>query len=263
MSRAVENVITAVGRNLLATALGTDARVVFTRAELGTGVAADAAILENYTQLIAKFRDAVIARKITRSNGVMIVTVQYLNSNLEAATYVDEIGVFAKLVDAQGNDIANSECLFSYMTFGGTPDLILSEATATVQRVYDIPYVFNGSANITVMISQSGMITNDDVLSSEDEKEAGKLLRLNANGKFDVDITGDANTLDGHDADFFATADHDHDDATTAKHGYMSTTDKEWLDTLHDRVNQELNMTSSPTFASLTVNGVVRGARFE
>lgn len=262
MARAVENVITNVGKQLLATALGTDSRVVFTRAKLGVGQATDSLDLKTMTGLLEDFRDAQIARKTVRTDGAMIITVQYLNSGLAAATYVDEIGVYAKLVDANGLDVVGSECLFSYMTFGNTPDLILSEVTATVQRVYDIPYVFNGSANVTVMISQSGMITNSDVIGSEDEKAPGKLLKLNEDGKFDVDITGDAASLDGHDSTYFATADHDHEDATASKHGFLSVQDKGRLDTLHKRVNQELNTDSTPTFSGLTVNGVINGARF-
>ena len=46
---------------------------------------------------------------------------------------------------------------------------------------------------------------NEKVTTASAANE-GKILVLNAAGKLDVDITGDANTLDGHDSGYFATA---------------------------------------------------------
>lgn len=44
--------------------------------------------------------------------------------------------------------------------------------------------------------------------------EPGKLLALNEEGKLPADITGDADTVDGKDADDFALRDHSHDGST-------------------------------------------------
>lgn len=63
-----------------------------------------------------------------------------------------------------------------------------------------------------------------------DTAEAGKLLKLNADGKFDADITGDAATLGGHAADYFATA----ADLTTTN-GNVTTLETA-LNTLRDEV---------------------------
>lgn len=92
---------------------------------------------------------------------------------------------------------------------------------------------------------------------------ANKLLRLNANGKLPADITGDAATLGGTAPDGYAKAVHAHTNATASAAGYMSATDKANLDTLVSRVNQGLKTTDSPTFAALTVNGIIKGAAYE
>lgn len=270
MSRSVENVLTQSGMALLARSLSEGRPVVFTRAELGTGIAADEADLTAFTELIAKYANATVAKKRILTDGQLIVTVQFVNAEVRQTVYIEEIGLFAKLGAGGGRseEADSAAVLFSYMTFGATPDLILSVDMASVQRVYDIPYIFNGTASVTVTISPSGMITNADVTTSggaEDEhgeSKEGKLVSLNAAGKLDVDITGDANTLDGHDSDYFAVADHDHDDATQQVHGYMSTADKARHDEMSRYLNQSLKTTDSPTFAGLTVNGYIDGARF-
>ena len=90
----------------------------------------------------------------------------------------------------------------------------------------------------------------------------GKLLFMNADGKLPASITGDANTLDGHDSTYFAAASHSHSNATQSAAGFESAADKTNLDTLVSRVNQDLKTTASPTFAGLTVNGYIEGAVF-
>lgn len=51
----------------------------------------------------------------------------------------------------------------------------------------------------------SDAVATSDLVTSASTANAGKILVLNAQGKLDVDITGDANTLDGHDSTYFAT----------------------------------------------------------
>ena len=59
---------------------------------------------------------------------------------------------------------------------------------------------------------------------------AGKLVKVNAANKLPVNISGDADTLDGIHAAGFATATHTHPIATTVVDGLMSKTDKSKLD---------------------------------
>ena len=263
MARDIENVLTRDGIQLLTSVIGHESRIVFTRAELGRGTAGDSEDISQRSYLIDKAFDATISKKTVKQNGQMVITVQFTNSNVDTATYVGEIGVFAMDSSVQG-----SEVLFSYMTFGANKDLILPVSSALVQRVYDIPYVFNGSSSVTITISPSAIVTQEDVLDhgsatdGQGNPNTGKLVGLNAQGKLAVDITGDANTLDGHDTSYFATADHDHSDATTAKHGYMSTTDKSRHNQMSNWMNQSVKTTASPTFAGLTVNGYIDGAMF-
>ena len=49
-------------------------------------------------------------------------------------------------------------------------------------------------------------VYSNEKVTSATAANAGKILVLNASGKLDVDITGDADTLDGHDATYFAVA---------------------------------------------------------
>lgn len=90
-----------------------------------------------------------------------------------------------------------------------------------------------------------------------------KLLYLDSNGKLPADITGDAQSLAGHDSTYFAIATHRHDNATATADGYMAKEDKTELSTLSDRVNQGVKTTDTPTFAGITLNGgYIDGAKF-
>lgn len=258
MPRDVENVITQSGRNLMAASIGEEKKIIFTVAKIGTGVAPDGADITEYTALLNYFGDAQIAKKKVQDGGKLLLTVQFLNTNVSTPIYVDEIGIYAKL-EGQADSAA---VLFSYLTLGQYPDLILTTETALIQRVYDIPYVFNGAANVVITITPSALVSNEDVVESGGSGTAGQLLRLNDDGKFEVDITGDAATLGGRQPSEYSLSDHVHDVATNQANGFMSSTDKTNHDQLVSRVNQDLKTTATPTFAGLVVNGYIDGARF-
>lgn len=264
MARNIENVLTVSGVQLLTNVTGHESRIRFTKAELGRGTAGDSADITQRTNLIDKAFDAAISKKTVKPNGQMVITVQFTNTSVLAATYIGEIGVYA-----MEEGVAGSEVLFSYMTFGDTKDLILPYSSALVQRVYDIPYVFNGASNVSITISPAAIVTQEEVLArgaAEDDhgnSNEGKLVGLNAEGKLDVDITGNAITLGGHSAAYFATSDHDHTDATISNHGYMSTTDKTRHDTMSGWMNQDVRSSATPTFKGININGgYIDGAKF-
>ena len=48
-------------------------------------------------------------------------------------------------------------------------------------------------------------VNSNEKVTTASAANAGKILVLNANGKLDVDVTGDAGTLDGHNSAYFAT----------------------------------------------------------
>lgn len=253
MARDIENALTSQGATIIARTLAEGKPVVFTRVRLGTGVAADSADLSTFTDLITYYADASITTKKTSGAGNLVISCSFWNTNVQATTYIEEIGLYAKI---QGD---SSDVLFSYLTFGQYPDIILAAADASVQRTYDLPYVFGPGAGTSVTITPSGLLPSTDAVY---EPEAGKLLRMDENGKLPVDITGDAITLGGHGVSYFATADHTHAAATQSAAGFESAADKTNLDTLVSRVNQNLKTTDSPTFAGMTVNGYIYGARF-
>jgi len=88
----------------------------------------------------------------------------------------------ANLDNAQGYEeivnVGGSQILWSQIT--GTP---------TTLAGYGITDAVNSAEKVTTASAAN----------------AGKILVLNAAGKLDVDVTGDANTLDGHDSEYFAT----------------------------------------------------------
>lgn len=252
MPRQIENALTQKGAALIAKALAGGFAVAFTRAALGTGIASDDADLSALTDLISYYADAEIAKRSVTAEGAMTITAQFWNLGVTTSTYIDEVGIFA-------SDPDEGEILFSYLTFGEHPDLILASADASVQRTYDIPYIFGSGNTMSVTIVPGGLLPSEDAVESP---APGKLLRLDDDGRLPADITGDAMTLGGHAAEYFAVSTHGHAAATKDADGFLSSQDKEKLDLLVQRVGQSLNATDTPTFKGLTVDGYIDGARF-
>lgn len=263
------NVLTNAGSQLINDNLTTG--IEFTSAQIGTGLIAQGdyasitAAMKARTALITPCASgvneyAVIAGRQTGDNSTFTLTVQFTNDGMIGANNssieIKEIGIFAK-----GKGSSSSPILFSYLTFGDYPDTILPKDKATVERFYDIPFVLNSEASgtITVNISPVALVKMSD---TTEMAAANKLLFLNAQGKLPADITGDAPTLGGHPASYFASSGHSHSAATSSAGGFMSATDKAAHDTLVSRVNQGVKTTDSPTFAGLTVNGYIDGAKF-
>lgn len=255
MSRGIENSITQAGLALIARSLAESSPVVFTGAKLGEGVAQDSDDLTTFTALIDEYDDAAITSKSADSSGHLIITVSYWNTNVSTTVSIDEIGIWARLQ----SDPASAAVLFSYLTLGGFPDLILANSEASVQRTYDLPFSFGAGAASSVTIVPSGLLPASDAVSTA---EAGKLLRLDSNGKLPTDITGSAMMLGGHTYDWFSPADHSHTAATGSAAGFMSAVDKNALDTLAGYVNQSVATNAIPTFGGLVVNGYIDGAMF-
>lgn len=78
----------------------------------------------------------------------------------------------------------------------------------------------------------------------------GSPVSLPANG-------GNADTVDSMHAADFASAQHDHTNATASAAGFLSSSDKANLDTLISRIDQPLKTTSSPTFNVVTAQKVI------
>lgn len=71
---------------------------------------------------------------------------------------------------------------------------------------------------------------------------------------------GDADTLDGHAASYFATADHTHNAATQSAAGFMSATDKTRLDAMTGNgthTAQDVGSGSSPTFNIVNATKII------
>lgn len=250
---AIKTYITTKGRNLLAKALAQGFAIQFTAAEIGTGAAGTDEQIVAYTGLVNKFADAVMGGRNYEGNATCKFAIQYTTSGLTQTVFITEIGIYA-------TDPDDGKILFSYTTFGQDADRLFPNSEASIYRVYDVTVLFSaGSGGLTVTIDPTALMKANQ---ASDTPEAGKLLYVGSDGKLHADITGDANTLDGHDSEYFATADHIHSVATQLAAGFESATDKTNLDTLTERVNQDLKTNASPTFAGLTVNGYIEGAVF-
>lgn len=260
----IKNVLTNAGSQLIAAYLAdTSNPIEFTGAKIGTGLIGSSADPKERTSLVTECAAAInehciIAAKHVGENSTFTITVQFTNDGMigayNSAINVKEIGVYAKIG-------SGSPVLFSYLTFGDYPDTILPKAKATVERFYDIPFALNTdvSGTVTVNISPVALVKMSD---TSETAAANKILFLDSNGKLPADITGNAATLGGHAASYFAQAGHGHGNASSSAAGFMSAADKSAHDTLVGRVNQGVKSTDSPTFAGLTVNGYIDGAKF-
>ena len=89
----------------------------------------------------------------------------------------------------------------------GTADYMDGLVEYTAGRASAIDW--SGVENKPTTVATSGLtdaVATGDIVTTASAANAGKLLAINSNGKLDTDITGDAATLGGHSASYFATA---------------------------------------------------------
>lgn len=250
---AIKTYITNAGRNLLAKSLARGFAVSFVAAEIGTGSAGTDQQIQAYSHLVEKFADAVMGGRNYENQAVCKFAVQYTTSDLQETVFITEIGIYA-------TDPDDGKILFSYTTFGEDADRLFPNSEASIYRVYDVTVVFSAGSGVSVTIDPTALIKAN---SASTEPTAGKLLYVNAQGKLPASITGDAGSVGGHAAEDFAAVEHRHDNATSAKDGFLSKEDKAAHDTLVQRVNQDLKTTATPSFAGLNLNnGYIDGALF-
>lgn len=250
--RDIEHKVTASGLAVIAKCIALGMPVTFTKAALGTGTAPDADAISTYTSLINWYDDADVASK-HYIGSTLSIAVQYYNNNVSSVVNIGELGLYA-------TDPDDGEVLISYTTFGQYTDKLLPIQQTPILKTYEVVIDFSNGGSVSVTINPEALLPATDAV---DAPAAGKLLRLNSQSKLPASITGDAATVGGNSPSAFASASHIHNKATAAADGFMSKEDKSSLDTMVGRVNQDLRTTASPTFASLTVNGVITGARYE
>ena len=252
MPREIEHKVTDSGLTVIAKCIALGIPVTFTKAALGTGIAPDGIDLSTYSNLISWYDDGDISSK-SYTGSTLSIAVQYYNSNVNSVVNVGELGLYATDPDL-------GEVLFSYTTFGQYPDKLLPIQKTPLLKTYEVAIDFSNGASVSVTINPESLLPATDAV---DAPVAGKLLRLNSAGKLPASITGDAVTVGGNSPNAFAAAQHGHTNATTAASGYMSKEDKSTFDTMKGQLNQDVRNTASPTFSGLTVDGVIRKARYE
>lgn len=249
---AVQTFITDKGADLIAKALAGGFPIAFVGAEIGTGSIGVGEDAKEYTALKVKYANAMLSSTVYEGNATCKFSAQYTESGIIAAVLITEIGIFATDPDL-------GPVLFTYTNLGDDPDRLFPSNQASFYKYYDVVLTFSATNGVTVDINPSSLVPASLVVGAP---AANKLLRLDGEGKLPASITGDADTVDGKHAADFATAGHRHDNSTPTADGFMSKEDKIAHNTLVSRVNQGLNTTSSPTFAGMTVNGVINGASF-
>lgn len=251
---AIKTYIPNTGRNLIAQALAQGKAIKFTSAKLGTGTAGTEQQILAYTDLVDTYASAVLGDREYSGNATCKFSVQFTTSGITTTVLITEIGIFAKINDA------DTPVLFSYTTFGSDADRLFPNSEASIYRIYNVAVSFTvGSGGVSVTINPDALIKASQ---ASETATAGKLLYADSNAKLPADITGSAAMLGGQLPSYYATATHSHAIATQSAAGFESAEDKTNLDTLVGRVDQDLKTTASPTFAGLTVNGFIEGAAF-
>lgn len=260
MANNIVNILTQAGSQVIAKSLAGQT-VTFTSVSFGDDCYKGTTEIEyaraNSVMKTGSGKGNITNGSITRkstSGGTFTISVTFNNATFVGSqTYIKQIGIFAKTTTI------TTPVLFGYLSLGDYGTQIVKPQVQSMIRVFDIPFAF-GQDSETLQIVPSGYVSAQDTATTA---TANKLIYANSNGKIPADITGSAQQFAGHDVTYFAIASHSHSDATTSASGFMAASDKSSLDTVKSRVNQALNTTSTPIFAGLTVNGVIRGATFE
>lgn len=252
MARGIEHKVTNQGLAWIEKVIA-GAPVIFTKGQIGTGVAPDSDNIAAYTGLIAYYDNAGLNQPLYR-DGMVQVELNYTNQHVTDLAKIAELGLFARDPDV-------GEIMVAYTTFGQYPDPVVPAGQTPMTKLWMMLLnLVNPPSSMVAQISAAAMVPASDVT---DAATPGKLLRVNQEGKLPVSITGDAGSLGGKVPGDFAAAQHGHGLATQQTQGFMAAADKTALDTLAGRVNQGVNTTSSPTFANVTVTGVISGAKYE
>lgn len=146
MAKYTGNILTNLGKDLLARAVIGGEVITFTKVELGKGVIAGGN-QEEFTELIDSFKVLPITSTAKLEGGSYRVRAAFSNNGIVEDTYLREIGVFAR-----GED--GIELLYSYCNTD-TPDLIPAEGAGALERVEDIITYISNAANINAVIDQS------------------------------------------------------------------------------------------------------------
>lgn len=250
---AIQTFITNKGADLIAKAVAGSFPISFIDAEIGTGAIGSGEDAKTYTALKVKYADAMLSNTSYEGNATCKFAAQYTASALSQSVLITEIGIFASDPDL-------GRVLFSYTNLGDNPDRLFPTDQATFYKFYDVTLSFTATSGVTVAINPSALVPASEVSATA---AAGKILKMNSDGKLPADITGSATKLGGVNASEYSKTNHTHTDASQSASGFLSAEDKARLDTLNNRVNQDLKSTSSPTFAGMTCNGVIVGAVFQ
>ena len=128
------------------------------------------------------------------------------SASVENAGKVLKIGADGKLAASITGDAA---------TLNGKADTAFAAASHTHEAadLGDIPFskITSTPNNLSGYGITDAVNTADVIEASGGATSAGKILKLNAEGKLAASITGDAATLESHPASYFATADHTHE----------------------------------------------------
>lgn len=241
----IQNIVTEKGRAYMEKCLANGLVFRVTRGEVGTGFLEEGTDLNQLPGLIGYKAPAILRGSSYRDEKITF-GVQFINTGVTSFFKVTEIALYA-----QDSDEGEIKVFHTY--FGEYGEPVLPESENLVIRNFDLRYDLSQGVQVTTQISPEGVVTEREVSQAPG---AGAIPRADHQGKIHYDTLGDAASLQGKVAAYFAPASHHHDNATTQENGFMSGADKEKLEGLAAQVTQNLTLDSSPTFKSATIGGV-------
>lgn len=171
------------------------------RAELGDGTVTGEDACRAQTSLANKVCDATFCAA-KYQGGEAKLSVQYKNDGLETGFFVREVGIYVQ------DPTSGNAVLYTYATFGDTPDWIAPASSTRYTRVYDVTTIIANVSNVNVTISPSAMVAVEEfdvamgqidvALAAIVTEGDARLRSLEAGDKtLDQKIEGNYDTLDG------------------------------------------------------------------
>lgn len=149
--------LTSAGLTVLNKVIAAHGPLIFTKAELGSGVCTGEAACRARTSLVNKVADATLV-SARLEGGEAKISAQYINAGLVTGFFVNEVGIYVQDPDS------SAQVLYCYATFGDgtTPDWIAPASSAIYTRTYDIATIISGVSSVQIMVSPSALVSQKD-----------------------------------------------------------------------------------------------------
>lgn len=171
MGNFSNSAVTDAGRTLLS---HVEMGAVFTptRIVMGSGSLPVGTTVRTIKDVITPFKTLSITKKKRGNDGTATFGGVFSNEDLQSDTYFRELGLYAKAVYPEGQEIA--ECLYSYGNAGSTADLLPAYTSGQpVEREIDlVSYVGNDTA-VDLTIGSGVYVTREELEAAMEDAGGG------------------------------------------------------------------------------------------